>query len=198
MTYPRTGSILTEHINTGLSTQIRVSVNNIPVGAIQSLTITQNRTIEISEEIGTEGNVDGFPKGSAKIDIIVNRIVFDGLTLPPAFSRCFTNIQAQRIPFNIEIMDNTNFESRLPIINTIEGCWFSQYSPTYEANNFIISEKATIKAERIITNQGGISAINGGKRGILFERDEIEIDTDINGSPGKYTIDNLGDPLINF
>jgi hypothetical protein len=39
--YPQTGSNITGEINTGLSTQILVKVEDKVVGAIQSLTISQ-------------------------------------------------------------------------------------------------------------------------------------------------------------
>jgi len=195
MVYPKTGSILDETIRTGLSTQIFVSVNNVRIGGIQQLSISQNRNIDIIEEIGNEGNVDSVPKGSAKIDIVVERIVMDTLSLPESFSRSFKNIQAQRIPFIIEIMDTSTI---FPVVHTCEGCWFSAFNPKFLANNYVISENATIKCERITSSQNGLSAVNGGLQGILYEYDEIERDTDVNGIRGRYTLSSLGDPLDSF
>ena len=181
--YPNSGSRIETRINSGLSTQIVIKVENVTVGAIQRLTVTQNRGLYIREEIGTDGIVEIHPRGSTKFDISVNRIVFDGMRLPEAFARAFINIHSQRFPFDIHIIDRSNTPE---IVNTLHNCWFSLYSPTFSSDDFIVAERATLKCEYITTTQSGLSAVNGGLRGIDYEHDSIEKDTDIHGKRGRY------------
>ncbi len=107
MTYPSSGSGIGGKTRVGLYTQMVVKVNNTTVGAIQSITAQQDKKMKIVEEIGTDGIIEIHPAESAKIQLTVNRIVFDNLRLPEAFARGFVNIQAQRIPFDICIIDRS-------------------------------------------------------------------------------------------
>jgi len=187
MVYPPSGSIITPSIHAGLSTQITVKVGVNTVGAIQQLTINQNREMNVWEEIGTSGVVEIAPKGAAKVEISVQRIVFDGLRITEAFSRGFINLQAQRMPFDIEIInksDATNFDSILT--HTCHNCWFKSYSVPYDANNFLITENASIVCEYITSVRGTQSAVWGGLRGIRYERDSIERNTDAFGIRGRF------------
>jgi hypothetical protein len=203
MSYPNSNSTLNDNIRTGLSTQIVVKIRNTMVGAIQSLQISQNREFYRQEEIGTDGIVEIFPRGATKIEVTVDRIVFDGLRLPEAFARGFINIQSQRIPFDIDIMDLSEFKTtvNLPqddvaraillknnnaVVHSLKGCWFRSYAPTFSAEKFIVSERATIICEKIITTRNGLSAVNGGLRGVAYEKDSIERATDSRGIIGRY------------
>jgi len=191
MAYPKTHSLLDSQISTALSTQIVVKVGGTTVGAIQSITFPQARDMNVFEEIGTEGIVEVCPKGATKITVTVERLVFDGLRLPEAFARGFVNIQAQRYPFDIQIIDTSNGESnQAAIVTTIHGCWFKSYAPTITANAFIISERAELQAEKMTTSQGGHSAVYGGRRGIAFDYDTAERNTDKDGRVGR--LDSAG------
>lgn len=203
MTYPTSGSLLDKGINSGLSTQITIKVGPTTVGAIQSATLSQNREIVVHEEIGTDGVVDSHPKNATKVELQVERIVFDQLRLTEAFARGFINLQAQRIPFDIQIIDRSaqfipednafstaqtqNLLDQMNVVHTLHNCWFSSYSPTWAANNFIISERATIRAERISTHRDGKSAASGGLRGITYDHDDIERTTDITARVGRFS-----------
>ena len=165
--YPQSGSLISSDsgaqtptlsggTHTGLSTQVIIMVQNFPVGAIQNLTINQNRSLKRLNEIGTDGVVEIVPTTPTAVNISIQRIAFDGMSLPEAFSRVFSNIQAQRIPFNIDIYqtqgENEAFGSSpagLPLVRRIHNCWFSRLSIPYAANNYIISESAEIMAEYI-------------------------------------------------
>lgn len=184
--YPTTGSLLSDIPQSGLSTLITVRVRGTPVGAIQELRIDQNRDMNVWEEIGTDGVVEIHPKGAAKITFSVTRIVFDQMRLPEAFSRGFLNLQAQRIPFDVEIVDTFAGDAMLASIHTLKGCWFRRYSTPYRADNFLVSETAELACERIISMQGGANVANGGTRGIPLEYDTMERDTDFHGRPGKF------------
>lgn len=232
-TYPSSGSLIETGINSSLSTQITIKVGPTTIGAIQSATIDQNREIAVHEEIGTDGVIDSHPKNAARVAMQVERIIFDQLRLTEAFARGFINLQAQRIPFDVQIIDKSeqflpanfiqgggkssssllgastsvrgvaNFADqinggtnkdkeirdamdKMVLVHTLHSCWFSVYSPTWSANNYIISEKATIKAEKITSHRGGLSAVNGGLRGISFDYDDIERNTDVHGRPGRF------------
>lgn len=189
MVYPQSGSLIEPSINSGLSTQITVKVGPTTIGAIQQLTVNQNREIAVHEEIGTDGIVDSHPKNAAKIDLQVQRIVFDQLRLTEAFGRGFINIQAQRLPFDVEIIDRTDLSgdnASFSLVHVFHNCWFRTYSPTYSAENFIINEQATISVEYATSNRAAKSAVLGGKRGIPLEYDTIERETDVNGERGSF------------
>ena len=190
-TYPNSGSFLVPEIQSGLSTQITIKVGTTTVGAVQSLTIQQNREMHTWEEIGTDGIIEIHPKGAAKIGVQVQRLVFDGLRITEAFARGFINIQSQRIPFNIDIIDRSDsLEIGDAIVHTLNNCWFKSYSPTFRAENFLITEQSDITCEYITTMRNAISAAQGGKRGVAFDLDTIERNTDVKGIRGR--LDSAG------
>ena len=187
MAYPQSGSLLQNRINSGLSTQITIKVDGTTVGAIQKLSIIQNRDLWRHEEIGTEGVVEIHPKGAAKIEISVDRVVFDGMRLPEAFARGFINLQSQRVPFDINIIDRSEMKNNNDaIVHVFNNCWFRQYSPQFRSDHFIVSESAQIWCEFVTTTQNGVSAVYGGLRGIAYEYDTIERATDSRGQIGRY------------
>ena len=191
--YPPSGSLLENRINSGLSTQITIKVNNVTVGAIQRLSITQNRDLHRWEEIGTDGIVEIHPRGAAKIDLAVDRIVFDGMKLTESFARGFINIQSQRIPFDINIIDKSEVKDNSGhVVHTFNNCWFKNYNPQFRSDSFIVSETAQIWCEYVTTTRGSISAVNGGFRGINYEYDTIERETDSKGKIGRYEISDVG------
>jgi len=188
--YPITGSTLTSSISTGLSTQILIKVANETVGAIQRLTINQNRTLYRAKEIGLDGVLEIVPQAPTEFDATISRIVFDRLRLPEAFARGFINIKSQLVPFEILVIDRTNGDNEGAVTHRLTNCWFNRYSPTYAADNFIITEEATIYIEDISSTLGSSqeSAVNGGARGINYQVDSLgrERATDAGaGSPGQ-------------
>ncbi len=164
MAYPNTQSRTQSFISTSLSTQIIIEVGNQRVGGIQRMTINQNRPIERVVEVGTDGVLEALPSQAAKVDLDVDRIVFDGLSLPLAFGRPFHNIKSQRIPFTIKVYDRTyaqettaspEFDAQASspgmIIHEYKGCWFESLSATYQSDNYIISQNAKIICEDVVT-----------------------------------------------
>jgi hypothetical protein len=192
--YPQSGSLLQDRINSGLSTQITIKVDGVTVGAVQRLSIAQNRDLHRWEEVGTDGIVEIHPKGAAKIDITVERVVFDGLKITEAFARGFVNIQAQRVPFDIQIVDRTSGDDNA-VVHVLNNCWFRQYTPNFRADNFIVSESAQIWCEYITTSTRGLSASNGGYRKIGYVYDSIERATDVRGQRGRYEKYDTGNSL---
>jgi hypothetical protein len=159
-----TGDSTEGRTSTGLSTQIIIKVNNQPVGAVQNMTVTQNRGLQRINEVGTDGNVEIVPNTSTTFDISVNRIVFDQLRLPEAFSRSFRFINAQRVPFDIEVYDIGNADEQNALVESSSSgvvvmkfvnCWFQNYVTPYQATDFLITESATIWAETGFVSSGG-------------------------------------------
>lgn len=147
------------------------------------------------EEIGTDGIVEIHPKGAAKISLTVNRIVFDELRLPEAFARGFINIQSQRIPFDIQIIDKSRaVTDQDALVHVFNNCWFTGYSPSFTAEKFIISESANIACEYVTSHRKALSAVLGGLRGISLEHDTIERTTDVTGRQGR--LDSAGSTVL--
>jgi hypothetical protein len=78
------------------------------------------------------------------------------------------------------------------IIHVFNNCWFSSYEPRFEANNFILSETANLLCEYVTTTKDSISAVYGGLRGISFDYDIMERNTDTKGIRGRYAKTNIG------
>lgn len=208
--YPKTGSVGIERgianqteearTSTGLSTQIIVKVNEQAVGALQSLEINQQRPLARVNAVGHDGHIEIVPQGSTTFDLTVNRVVFDALRLPEAFSRAFRFIDAQRIPFDIDIYDlNTansttaiseyNRDSGVVVMSFI-NCWFQSYRTPYQADNYLITESATIYAEtgRVTSGVSPITSI----RNLEAQTDAAEIEKAVNGGLGRGGMDAPG------
>ncbi len=181
-TYPKTGSILGSTTRTGLSTQIIVMIGTEPVGALQSFSESQQRSLKRIYEVGTDGTIELVPESPATVSLRVDRIVFDGLSLTEAFSRGFRNIQAQRIPFDIVVIDQYTGTGNDAVITTYENCWFSSIEKSWNSDNFIITENASIEVENIKTMRGGdavaLSQGVGGSRQVAGQIDEVELAAD--------------------
>lgn len=186
--------------STGLSTQIIIKVNNIPVGALQNLNVTQNRPLIRVNEIGTDGNIEIVPQRSPEYELAATRVVFDQLRLPEAFSRSFRFIGAQRIPFDIDIFDINNADEQNAAVDAgasgivvmkFVNCWFTNYVTPYTAENYLISETATIWAETGYTSSGGSPPPN--LRGELFAQvDNGAIENAVNTGSRRGGVDAAG------
>jgi hypothetical protein len=194
-TYPNSGSILDSHTRTALSTQIIIMVNNEPVGAVQSFQESQDRSIERVFEVGLDGTVELVPTKPAEIGLRVSRIVYDGLSITEAMARGFRNVQAQRIPFDIVVIDQYTGTADDAVITTYQNCWFESISKSYESGNFIITEDASIKVENISTLRGGdavaLSQGVGGSRQINSQIDSVELMADSGVRRGSLDFEGL-------
>lgn len=187
MSYLYTGTNQAATTQTGLSTQILVVVDEQPIGAIQSLSVSQNRGLERIKEVGTDGTIEIVPNSAAEVSLQVTRIVFDKKRLTESFSRGYLNIHAQRIPFDIFVYDfqsarSSTEQSSDPgsglalapnldandafdapndaegVVTTVfENCWFSSLETTYNADNYIVSENASIECEWVHSFRDGQS-----------------------------------------
>jgi hypothetical protein len=184
--YPYTGTLFDSEAVTGaktrtnLSTQIVVYVNNQPVGAIQDFQERQQRTIKKITEVGTDGIIESVPQSATTITLTVRRIVFDGLSLPESMARGFRNIHAQRIPFDIVVIDRFTGteEEGGAIVTTYHNCWFESLGKSYTTGDYTITEDANLSVEAISTERNGAPIASsqgvGGGRDLGSEGRQID------------------------
>lgn len=193
----QTGSILqnadgTNRTGTALSTNIVIRVGANAIGAVQELTVTEDRSIAMINEVGTDGHIDSAPDKSTNISGTCRRIRFDRLRVSEAFSRGFVHVASQRVPFDITIYDKWNGDGDSAIITTIKNVWIKSISYTYSAGDFIITENMSWEAETIYsTISGSQPAATGGERGLPLALNEIERSTDIGGRRGSLDAPGL-------
>jgi hypothetical protein len=173
MAYPHTGSQLTDAdrnvTRTGVSTNIIIQVDGNPIGAVQSLNINEERQIKTIDEVGTDGHIDSVPNKSTNITGDCKRIRFDNMRIATAFSRGFVHVAAQRIPFDIIVLDifaadeddADGFNGSEGVITTvIKNVWIKSIKVGYTADNYVISEDMSWEAEHIYSYLGqGQSAV---------------------------------------
>lgn len=194
--YPNSGSILDSKTRTGLSTQIIIMVNNEPVGAVQKFSESQSRPLEPIKEVGTDGIIEIVPNGATTISLDLDRIVFDGLSLPEAFSRGFRNINAQRMSFDIVVIDQYTGTGDDALITTYHGCWFNKISRSYNAGDYVLSESAGCDVEYISTVRAGEAAalsqgIGGARQIPGIKTDEAELAADSGQRRGSLDFPGL-------
>lgn len=193
--YPRTGSTLDSTTRTSLSTQIIIMVNNEPVGAIQSFRVGQARGIKDITEVGTDGIIELVPNSANRVSLTINRIYFDGISLPEAFSRGFRNLQSQRIPFDIIVIDQTTGTGDNAIIETYHNCWFESLNTTFNSSDYVIIQDASVKCEFVSTIRGGeavsLSQGAGGSRQVPVQLDSVELAADSGNTRGSLDYPGL-------
>ena len=201
--YPSTGSILDNEdlgskTRTGLSTQILIYVNEEPVGAVQSFTENQTKGVRRIGEVGTDGFIEIIPNIQTTIALELERVVFDGLSLPESLSRGFRNIAAQRIPFDVVVVDKFTGSGDNAVVTTYHNCWFERISKSYTATDYVIVERAGVAAQFMSTVRGGeavsLSQGVGGAREIPDrQEDSVEqaADAGKNGRRGSLDFPGL-------
>jgi len=188
----------TNKTSTAISTNILILVGNTPVGAIQDLSINESRPIKFINEVGTDGQIDSVPQGSSTFTGDCNRVRFDRLRIAEAFGRGFTHVQSQAYPFDIVIIDKQKADSGNQISTVIKNVWIKSISYTYNADNWVITDKMSWEAETIysiLTSGSGVPVAQGGERGIPYNNLEIErlTDTGFNGRRGSLDAAGLID-----
>jgi hypothetical protein len=176
---PNTQSTLTlpngvNKTSTAISTNIIILVGNTPVGAVQSLAISEKRSIKMIDEVGTDGHVDSVPNQSTNITGSCQRVRFDRLRITEAFSRGFLHVASQIYPFDIVILDKQKRDQGSQISTVIKNVWIGGLDYTYSATDWVITDGMQWEAEAIysVLNggsspiPGGVPAAVGGERGI--------------------------------
>jgi len=205
MAYPNTGSTLlgpngVNKTSTGISTNIVIKVGPNTVGAVQELSITENRNIFMVDEVGTDGHIDSVPNKSTDISGQCSRIRFDGMRVAEAFSRGFVHVASQRIPFDIVIIDNWGVgDATNSLITTIKNVWIEQISYAFRISDWVITDSMNWKAETIYTTlSNGSPAATGGERNLVLAADPIERSTDVGGRRGSLDAGGLLQAFLPF
>lgn len=178
-TAPNTQSTLTlpngvNKTSTAISTNIIILVNNTPVGAVQSLAISEKRSIKMIDEVGTDGHVDSVPNQSTNISGSCQRVRFDKLRIAEAFSRGFIHAASQVYPFDIVVLDKQKRDQGSQISTVIKNVWISGLDYTYQVSDWVITDTMSWEAETIFSVlnggsspiPGGVPVAVGGERGI--------------------------------
>jgi len=195
--FPNTGTNVNagHRTNSGLSTQIIIKVYNSPVGALQNLSVTQTRGLQRISELGTDGVIEIVPNSATQYELTASRIVFDQLRLPESFSRGFRFIAAQRIPFDIDIIDISGTDPNSPdddgnkVVMTYKNCWFTRYETPYAADNYIITESATMWCETAYLVQVGR---DGSLRPVDRQVDSAGVEQEVNSGRRLGSLDAAG------
>lgn len=212
--FPNTGSSITyqghDNTNTGISTNILITVGPNPVGAIQNITINETRQIKMIDEVGTDGHIDSVPNQSTNITGTCSRIRYDRMRISEAFSRSFVHVHSQRVPFNIVIIDAWNgntlnlADTSQDIITTINNVWISDIHYSYQTNDWVIVDEMSFQAETIYSTLGGGStpASQGGTRNIplaiLSPASDVERAADIGTLRGSLDQPGLLNNFLPF
>lgn len=181
--------------STSLSTNILIMVGNIPVGAVQSLSVNESADIRTIDEIGTDGHIDSVRNKSVDITGSCNRIRFDRLRMAEAFGRGFTHVASQAYPFDIVILDRQKSDAGSQVSTVIKNVWIRSIEVTYSATEFVIAETMNWTAETIfsVLNGGsGLPVAQGGERGIPFSNIQIERETDTGKNGRRGSLDASG------
>ena len=162
-------------IQVALSTQIIIEAQDAngtfrAIGAIQSLSPKESRDLKRIGEIGSDACIQIVPSTFTKIDLSVNRIVFDYQRLPAAFQRGFRHIHSQRIPFDIQVTDYNPYQEvangagGIPnaIVTRYVNCWIASYNTEFKQDDYIIAETAEIQAEAVYDFSTGSDPIAVG------------------------------------
>ena len=197
---PNTSSTLTlpngtNVTSTAISTNIIIMVNQTPVGAIQSMSIQEQRSIKMIDEVGTDGHIDSVPNQSSNFTGSCSRVRFDKLRIAEAFSRGFVHVQSQVYPFNIVILDIQKLDSGSQVSTVIENVWIKSISYDYQISDWVIMDKMDWEAETmfsVLNNGNSTPVAQGGQRGIPFSSIPIERAADVGLNGRRGSLDAAG------
>jgi hypothetical protein len=206
MAYPQTGSTLTlpsgqNVTSTSLSTNILITVRSangkyIPVGAIQTIHITETRPIQMIDEVGTDGHIDSTPNKSTNITFDCDRIRYEKLRIAEAFSRSFMHVSSQVYPFDIVILDKQKYATGSQVSTVIKNVWIKSINYQYQQDNWVITDKMSCEAEGIYSTVNGGPAAVGGQIGqqsfMQGNTNWIEVAADMGQNGRRGSLDAAG------
>src|SRR5271166_5362866 len=207
--YPQTGSTLqyangTNKTSTAISTNIILAVRNpatggyVPIGAVQSMAISEKRSIKMIDEVGTDGHIDSVPNQSTNITGTCQRVRFQKLRVAEAFDRGFLHVAAQVYPFDIVIFDKQKFATAAQVTTIIKNVWISGIDYTYQVSDWVITDSMTWEAEQIYSTVNGGPAATGGQNNLLKpfgganNPNWIESQTDMGAGGRRGSLDAAG------
>lgn len=199
---PNTGSTVQYNnginkTSTAISTNIIITVRtprgNVPVGAVQSMAISEKRSIKMIDEVGTDGHIDSVPNQSTNITGTCQRVRFDRLRVAEGFSRGWIHVSAQAYPFDIVIFDRQKLNNSSQVITTIKNVWVSGIDYTYQVSDWVITDSMTWEAEGISSILGGGGPVaQGGEIGLIPSVIPIEQATDTGANGRRGSLDAPG------
>ena len=188
--------------STAIATNIIIAVRNplaqggfTPVGAVQSMQISEKRGIKMIDEIGTDGHIDSVPNVSTNITGTCQRVRFDALRVAEAFSRGFVHVAAQAYPFDIIIFDTQRRDQGNQISTVIKNVWIEGIDYTYQVSDWVITDSMSWQAETIysVLNSGSSANVaRGGIIGVPFSNIDIERQTDVGANARRGSLDAAG------
>ena len=141
---------------TNLSTNIVIEAqihdgSYIAVGAIKQFHISQHRNVTRQMTEDEHGYLrETLVPGNTIITLDIQRVIFDGLSIPEAFGRGFRSIQTQTLPLTIRMVDH--IDAVHTTTTTFHNCWFTHMSTPIQADDYIILETASMVCERMSTD----------------------------------------------
>lgn len=206
--YPQTGSIITgpggayNTTDTAISTNILIAVRTPtgyqPVGAVQSMAISEKRSIKMIDEVGTDGHIDSVPNQSTNITGTCQRVRFQKLRVAEAFDRGFLHVAAQVYPFDIVIFDKQKFAVNAQVTTIIKNVWINGIDYTYQVSDWVITDSMAWEAEQIYSQVNGGPAATGGQDNLLKpfggsnNPSWIESQTDMGANGRRGSLDAAG------
>jgi hypothetical protein len=187
---------------THLSTNIIILVEGNVVGAVQTMQVNELRGgIRMIDEVGTDGHIDSAPNQSTNYNGTCTRVRFDRMRIAESFSRGFTHVKSQRIPFDIEIQDRFHdADAGNAIITTIQNVWIERIGYTYSATDFIITDEMGWQAEDIFSVLGsGASPVVSGANNAVgqpISLNTFESEADIGKFRGALDAPGLLDAFL--
>ena len=186
LTYPGGQNKTSTAISVNILITVRSPTGNIPVGAIQTLSVSETRNIKMINEISTDGSIDSTPDSSTVITGSCDRIRFDRLRITEAFGRGFLHVASQAYPFDIVIFDKQKLAQGSQISTVIKNVWIKSLDYSYSSSDWVIMDRMTWQAEKIfsiLNNGSSTPAAQGGEIAIPFSNIPVEraADTSIQG-----------------
>ena len=216
-TFSGTGSLInlgdqfgTNTTNTSISTNILLAVRipgagstgsagYQPIGAVQSMAISEKRAIKMIDEVGTDGHIDSVPNQSTNITGTCQRVRFQKLRIAEAFDRSFLHVAAQIYPFDIIIFDRQKLaNSNAQVVTIIKNVWISGIDYTYQVSDWVITDSMTWEAEFIYSHlTNGQPAAVGGQDGIvkpfsINDNNWVERQVDSGAAGRRGSLDTAG------
>ncbi len=149
----------TNTTNTAIATNIVIAVRTpngyVPVGAIQSMAISEKRAIKMIDEVGTDGHIDSVPNQSTNVTGTCQRVRFQALRVANAFDRGFVHVSSQVYPFDIIIIDKQKAAVTQQVSTVIKNVWISGIDYNYQVSDWVITDSMTWEAESIFSFLNG-------------------------------------------
>lgn len=149
----------TNTTNTSIATNIIIAVRTQngyqPVGAVQSMAISEKRAIKMIDEVGTDGHIDSVPNQSTNVTGTCQRVRFQALRVANAFDRGFVHVASQVYPFDIIIIDKQKAAVNQQVSTVIKNVWISGIDYTYQVSDWVITDSMTWEAETIFSFLNG-------------------------------------------